>query len=203
MKKKPSPSKKPAAGLNRSRINRLRRLIKDRSFRISPRPKFRLSSGVMSRYYVNCKLVTLDAKGAALIGGLVYDRIKSLKPDGVGGLSLGADPIAVSVAATSASSRHPIPAFIVRKEPKGHGSRAWIEGGLARGAKVVVVEDVMTTGKSTLQAVKRLRAHGCRIIKVLALVDRLEGGREKIEARGIPVEALFTITDFLPSGRGV
>lgn len=199
MKKKPSPSVKTGSGSNQTALNRLRRMLKEHSFRYSPRPKFRLSSGTMSRYYVNCKPVTLDAKGAVLIGRLVYDRIKSLHPDGVGGLTLGADPIAVSVAVTSGSTRRPIPAFIVRKEPKGHGSRTWIEGGLNQGSKVVVVEDVITTGGSTLRAITRLRAHGCRILKVVALVDRQEGGREKIEARGIPVESLFTIRDFLPS----
>lgn len=150
---------------------------------------------------MDCKKVTLDPEGASLIGRLIFNRIKTLRPGGVGGLTLGADPIAVSTAVASRRGRRPVPAFIVRKEPKGHGSRAWIEGGLPRGARVVVVEDVITTGGSTIKAITRLRAYGCKILKVVALVDRGEGGREKIQARRIPVESLFTISDFLSPSR--
>jgi len=151
----------------------------------------------MSRYYIDCKKVTLDPKGAALIGRLIFNRIKPLRPQGIGGLTLGADPIALAVAVTSYLKGRPIPAFIIRKEPKGHGSQAWIEGNLPEGAEVVVVEDVVTTGGSTLKAIERLKAHGCKILKVLAIVDRNEGGREKIGASGYSLEALFTVDDFL------
>ena len=113
-------------------------------------------------------------------------------------------PIALAVSVTSYMEKQPIPAFIIRKEPKGHGSRAWIEGNLPEGARVVVAEDVITTGGSTLKAIDRLKAHGCEILTVIALVDRQEGGREKIEASGYSVEALFTVDDFLPlAGLGV
>ena len=151
----------------------------------------------MSRYYIDCKKVTLDPKGATLIGRLVFRWIKTLRPQGIGGLTLGADPIALAVAVTSYLEGQPIPAFIIRKEPKGHGSQAWIEGNLPEGAAVVVVEDVVTTGGSTIKAIERLKAHGCKILRVLALVDRLEGGRETIEASGYPLESMFTVDDFL------
>lgn len=189
--------KKSDAPAKSSDRDQLRDLLFRESFRCSDQAVFKLTSGRMSRYYVDCKKVTLDPKGAALIGRLVFERIKPLHPGGVGGLTLGADPISVAVAVTSHLAGQPIPAFIIRKEPKGHGSRAWIEGNLAEGAAVVVVEDVVTTGGSTLKAIERLKAHGCKILKVIALVDRQEGGREKIEASGHPLEALFTVDDFL------
>lgn len=194
----PKKSRSPSVASDR---DQLRELLIRQSFRHSDRPVFKLTSGRMSRFYVDCKKVTLDPKGAALIGRVVFNRIRSLRPEGIGGLTLGADPIALAVAVTSHLEGQPIPAFIIRKEPKGHGSRAWIEGNLDEGAEVVVVEDVVTTGGSTLKAIERLKAHGCKILKVLALVDRKEGGREKIEAAGHELESLFTVDDFLsPAG---
>lgn len=192
-----SPRKPLKAPSESSDRDQLRDLLYRQSFRYSDQPVFKLTSGPMSRYYIDCKKVTLDPKGATLIGRLVFERIKSLRPQGVGGMTLGADPIALAVAVTSYLQGQPIPAFIIRKEPKGHGSQAWIEGNLPEGAGVVVVEDVVTTGGSTLKAIERLKAHGCKIRKVLALVDRQEGGREAIEASGYPLESLFTVDDFL------
>lgn len=192
--------KKSEASSKCSDLDQLRDLLCRQSFRYSDQPVFKLTSGQMSRYYVDCKKVTLDPKGAALIGRVVFDRIRSLRPKGVGGLTLGADPIALAVAVTSYLEGQPIPAFIIRKEPKGHGSQAWIEGNLPEGTEVVVVEDVVTTGGSTLKAIERLKAHGCKILKVLALVDRQEGGREKIEVSGYALESLFTVDDFLSPG---
>lgn len=175
---------------------RLRDLILRKSFRSSERPEFKLASGQMSRIYIDCKKVTLDPEGSALIGRLLFQKIKDLQLDGIGGLTLGADPIAVAVALTSHLEGRPVQAFIIRKEAKGHGSRAWIEGNLSEGSRVVVVEDVVTTGGSALQAIERLVGHGCKILKVLALVDRMEGGREHIEAKGHRLESLFTVEDF-------
>lgn len=186
--------KTPAASSDR---DQLQDLLYRQSFRYSDQPTFKLTSGQTSRYYIDCKKVTLDPKGATLTGRLVFERIKALRPQGVGGLTLGADPIALAVAVTSYLEGQPIPAYIIRKEPKGHGSRAWIEGNLPEGAAVVVVEDVVTTGGSTIKAIERLKAHGCKILKVIALVDRQEGGREAIEASGYPLESLFTVDDFL------
>jgi orotate phosphoribosyltransferase len=191
------PRKKLKTSSEPSDRDQLRDLLYRQSFRYSEQPAFKLTSGPMSRYYIDCKKVTLDPKGATLIGRLVFDRIKTLRPQGIGGLTLGADPIALAVAVTSHLEGQPIPAFIIRKEPKGHGSQTWIEGNLSEGAAVVVVEDVVTTGRSTLKAIERLKAHGCKILKVLALVDRQEGGREAIEASGYSLESLFTVDDFL------
>lgn len=192
-----SPRKSHPQSLKPSERDELLELLYNESFRYEDKPIFKLSSGQMSRYYVDCKKVTLDPKGATLIGRLVFERIRPLRPEGIGGLTLGADPIALAVSITSYLEKQPIPAFIIRKEPKGHGSRAWIEGNLPEGARVVVAEDVITTGGSTLKAIDRLKAHGCEILTVIALVDRQEGGREKIEASGYSVEALFTVDDFL------
>ena len=180
-------------------------LLFKNAFRYSKQSIFRLASGQSSPYYIDCKKVTLDPQGAYLVGELVFDRIKALKPKGIGGLTLGADPIAQAVCVVSHIRKRPIPAFIVRKKPKGYGSASgggsfssgWIEGNLPRNAKVVVVDDVITTGGSTLKAIDRLKAHGCSILKVVALVDRREGGTEAITSRGYTLETLFTLNDFL------
>ncbi len=180
-----------------SQTDLLRDLIYRRSFQLSPRAEFKLASGRMSRVYLDCKKVTLHPEGASLIGQLLFARIKHRRPDAVGGLTLGADPIALAIAVASFQRGQPIPAFIVRKEPKGHGSQVWIEGDLSIGARVVVVEDVVTTGGSTMKAIERVKAHGCEILGVLALVDRLEGGRERLASAGYRLDSLFTIKDFL------
>jgi len=192
------PARKQPRPKNRSSdAQKLLHLIYHKSFRHEATPVFKLASGRTSRYYIDCKKVTLDPEGATLIGRIIFDRVKSLHPQGIGGLTLGADPIALAVALTSHAKGQPIPAFIIRKEPKGHGTEAWIEGGLPKGSGVVVVEDVVTTGESAKKAIERLKAHGCKILKVVALVDRQEGGREAIEADGHPLESLFTVDDFL------
>ena len=174
-------------------------MLFEKAFRYSKKPIFRLTSGRVSSYYVDCKKVTLDPYGAYLVGRLIFEKIKRLKPEGIGGLTLGADPIAQAVSVMSHIGHQPIPAFVVRKEPKGHGSSAagWIEGNLKKGARVIVVDDVITTGGSTLKAIDRLKAHGCRILKVLSIVDRGEGGAEAIRSRGYKLEPLFDIEDFL------
>ena len=168
------------------------------SFRQSDQPSFQLSTGTMSRYYIDSKQTALQAEGAFLIGEDIFERIKSLPAvDGVGGMTLGADPIATAVALISFVRGKPIPAFIVRKEPKAHGTKNQIEGRIPDHAKLVVVEDVVTTGGSTLSTINILRAAGHTIIKVIALVDRLEGGREKITAEGLPFESLYTLDDLI------
>lgn len=156
---------------------------------------FLLSSGQRSSYYINGKLVTLRAEGAWLLGHLLLDRL----PNGtaaVAGLTLGADPIVSAVSVVSAYRQQPIPALIVRKEAKGHGTQAYIEGpSLEAGSPVVVLEDVVTTGKSAWLAVERLRDAGYIVDRVLALVDRQQGGAEFYAERGLGFEALFTIGD--------
>lgn len=200
---RPRPRRKTSGGSILRK--RLLSLLFERSFRHSDEPVFRLASGRASRYYIDCKKVTLDPYGSYLIGRLIFERIRGLRPNGIGGLTLGADPIALSVSLISHLERHPIPAFIVRKEPKGHGSASggasasggWIEGNLSPGSRVVVVDDVITTGGSTLKAIDRLEEQGCKILKVLAILDRREGGAEAIASRGHQLEALFRIDDLL------
>lgn len=175
----------------------LLRLLVERAFRYSDEPVFRLASGALSRYYLDCKLVTLDPKGATLVGRLVFERLKGLDVRAVGGLTLGADPISLATAIASEAAGAPIAAFIVRKEPKGHGTGQWIEGPLPAGAPVAVVDDVVTTGGSTEKALDILQKLGHPVRKVVALVDRGEGGREAISRRGVPFESLYHINDFL------
>lgn len=160
---------------------------------------FTLSSGQKSSYYINGKQVTLKAEGALAIGRLLL----SMLPDntqGVGGLTLGADPIVTAVSVVSAYENSPIPAFIIRKQAKGHGTQAYIEGPtLSPGATVVVLEDVVTTGKSAMLAVERLRAVGYTVNTILALVDREQGGAAFYESQGLNFQALFSITEIQES----
>lgn len=159
-----------------------------------------LSSGLKSNFYIDCKQVTLHADGAYLIGQLFHAVIEATAPDAVavGGLTLGADPIATATSIASRTSGKKRDAFIVRKEPKGHGTGAWIESpGLAAGAKVVILEDVVTTGASTIKAIERAREAGLVVLHAVGIVDRLEGGREAVEKLA-PLTTLFTRKDFLP-----
>jgi orotate phosphoribosyltransferase len=171
---------------------RLIELIIEKAFIYSEEPVFKLVSGRMSNYYFNCKAVTLYPEGMHLIGNIIYDLIKDLGIKGIGGLTLGADPIAYAVAYTSYLKGKPIEAFVVRKTPKSHGTMLWIEGNIKKGDKVVIVDDVITTGKSTIEAINRVREEGLEIIKVIALIDRQEGGREAIEALGYQLESIIT-----------
>ena len=156
---------------------------------------FVLSSGQRSSYYINGKEVTLHPQGALAIGRLLL----SLLPEdtqAVAGLTLGADPIVSAVSVVSAYENRPIPALIIRKEAKGHGTRAYIEGPtLPEGAKVVVLEDVVTTGKSAMKAVERLRDAGYEVDRVISLVDRQQGGAEFYQSVNLEFQAVFTIQD--------
>ena len=159
-----------------------------------------LSSGQRSNFYIDCKQVSLDAEGATLIGELFDELVEAIAPDAVavGGLTLGADPLATATSIASFRTGRPRSAFLVRKEPKGHGTGQWLESTrLASGARVVVLEDVVTTGASTLRAIERVREAGLVVAHALAIVDRLEGGREAVTAQ-VPLLALFTRRDFLP-----
>ncbi len=156
---------------------------------------FVLSSGQRSTYYINGKQVTLHPIGALAIGRLL---LSLLPPDteAVAGLTLGADPIVSAVSVVSALENRPIPALIVRKEAKGHGTQAYIEGPtLPEGARVVVLEDVVTTGTSAMKAVDRLRDAGYSVDCVIALVDRQQGGAEFYQEKGLKFEAVFAISD--------
>jgi len=156
---------------------------------------FVLSSGQRSAYYINCKKVSLAAEGALAIGRLLF----SLLPQdiaGVAGLTLGADPLVTAVSLVSALENQPIPGLIIRKEAKGHGTQAYLEGPqLESQAKVVVLEDVVTTGKSAMQAVERLQGVGYQVEHIIALVDREQGGAAFYQAQGLNFKAVFSIRD--------
>ena len=172
-------------------IGRLEQLLLERSVR---RGDFTLASGLRSSYYIDCRLTTMSAEGLVLIGeaGLAAIRNTGWQPDAIGGLTMGADPVAYAVAARSWTDPPAIDAFSVRKEAKGHGTKRQVEGNFRAGCRVVIVEDVITTGGSALQAYDVLAAAGGEILGVLALVDREQGGREAIEGRGLSVVSLTT-----------
>lgn len=163
---------------------------------------FLLSSGRRSPHYVDCRRTTMHAEGLALIGdlGLAAIRRAGWNPAAVGGLTLGADPVACAIARASAATPPPVHAFTVRKAEKEHGARRRIEGCLEAGMPVVVVEDVVTTGASALEAAAAVRDAGARVLGILAVVDREEGGREALERAGYPVRALLTLGDLLAAG---
>jgi len=165
-------------------------LIFNRAFKYSEEPVFKLVSGRMSNYYFNCKAVTLHPEGMYLIGNLIFEMVKDLNIKGIGGLTLGADPVAYAASYTSFLKGKPIEAFVVRKSAKSHGTMQWIEGDVRKGDRVVIVDDVITTGKSTIEAISRAKEAGLEIVKVICLIDRQEGGRENIEALGYKVDAL-------------
>lgn len=169
--------------------SRLLDLLARRSAR---RGTFTLASGRQSDLYIDCRLTTMHPEGLALIGPLGLHELgeRGWHPDSIGGLTLGADPVSYAVAYASALAGMPTRAFTVRKEAKTHGTGKLIEGPFEAGDRVVVVEDVITTGGSALKAVEAVRAAGGRLVGVLAVVDREEGGREAIEAQGLEVAAL-------------
>ena len=178
--------------------DRLLELLRNRAF---AEREVTLSSGKKSNFYIDCKQVSLMAEGAALIGELFHALVEASAADAVavGGLTLGADPLATATSIASFRAGKPRDAFIVRKEPKGHGTNQWLEtAGLVPGAKVVILEDVVTTGASTLRAIERSRESGLVVLRAIALVDRLDGGREAVE-KECPLTALFSKTDFLPA----
>lgn len=179
---------------------RLISLIYEKAFRYSPEPVFKLVSGRMSNYYFNCKAVTLDPEGMYRIGNIICDMIEGKPVQGIGGLTLGADPIANAVAYTSFLRKKPVNAFVVRKSAKTHGTMQWIEGNVKAGDSVVVLDDVITTGKSTIEAIGRIREAGLKVFSVIALVDRQEGGYEAIKeylADETPVYSVVTREDVM------
>jgi orotate phosphoribosyltransferase len=180
--------------------DRIIKLIIQRSFEKSDTPSFLLSSGKRSRYYFNLRNVTMAPEGQVLIGTLVYNKIQqlNLKPKAIGGLTMGADPIAIATAYTSFLRGNPIEAFIIRKEPKEHGLKLQIEGNIERNDKVIIVDDVVTTGASIIKAMKISREYGLDILGVIVLLDRCEeNGKESVEAEGTTVHSILTVQDFL------
>lgn len=175
-------------------------ILYNKSFIYSEDPPFKLVSGKESFYYYDCKATTLDPAGVALTGISVYreleDMIKKGKIDGLGGLTLGADPISVSTAIEAYRQGRSLSPLIVRKEPKKHGTQKWIEGKMDDVKNVAVIDDVITTGGSTVTAIERMRESGLTVVVALVLIDREEGGRENIEKEGLEVISLFRKSDF-------
>lgn len=171
-------------------------LLRERSLETGD---FVLASGRRSTYYIDCRRTTMHAEGLALVGALGLDAIRRLDwtADAVGGLTLGADPVAYALARASADAPPLVHGFTVRTAAKEHGAGRRIEGCFASGARVVVVEDVITTGGSALEAVRAVRAAGGVVLGVLAVVDRDEGGREAITREGLPVHALVGARELL------
>ncbi len=165
-------------------------MLKEKAYR---KGEFKLSSGKTSEHYVNCKPVTLTGRGLKLISMMMLEHIETSV---VAGLTLGADPLVSGVAVCSVLDMKVIDALIVRKEPKGHGTGAWIEGPeFPKGTKVTVLEDVVTTGGSSIKAVEKLRDAGYEVNRIVTIVDRQEGGERAIIDAGLELKSLFTIDD--------
>ena len=158
--------------------------------------EFRLASGKMATYYVDCRKLTLTAEGAVQVAAGMLERLAEIRPDAVGGMAIGADPITAAIITLAGVRGESLKGFIVRKEAKAHGTGRDVEGPVLPGDRVVVVEDVVTTGGSSIQAIGKLRAAGIEVEKVLAILDRQAGGREAFAAEGVAFESLFTIADF-------
>lgn len=174
--------------------DRLLQLILDRAFQYNEKQPFILSSGKESKYYLDCRKITLIPEGMECIGNLVFERVKSLPTiQGIGGLTLGADPIAYAVMASAYKRGYLIKAFVIRKNKKMHGLQRDIEGDIHPGDRVVIVDDVVTTGQSTITAIERAREYGLTVVKAIVLIDRQEEqGMSNIQSIGVPVEALLT-----------
>ncbi|MBI2916793.1 MAG: orotate phosphoribosyltransferase [Chloroflexi bacterium] len=177
---------------NEGTLAALKKLLEERAIL---RGQFTLSSGQKSAYYFDGRRVTLWPEGAYLVGKALFEMLKETVVKAVGGPTLGADPIVAAVAVVSHQEGHPLPAFIVRREAKGHGTQQAIEGCLPPpGSPVALVDDVITTGGNLFHAIEAVEAAGCRVARVAVLVDRQQGGAEELRRRGYSFSALFTAT---------
>lgn len=172
--------------------NRLLELIKEEAVF---KGDYTLSSGKKSSYYIDLRLITMSAEGAYLIANILFDELKEEKIDAIGGLTLGADPIAAAYAAISFMRGKPASAFIIRKEEKKHGKGKLIEGPLKKGARVVVVDDVATSGGSLIKGIDAVEREGCKVVKVMCIVDRSEGASSELAKMGHPLHALYNLKD--------
>jgi orotate phosphoribosyltransferase len=168
-----------------------------KSFQYSQQPAFKLVSGRMSHFYVNCKPTTLSPRGMLLVGYLLYERLQGAGVTAVGGLTFGADPVAFAAAFASELSKDPIKAFSIRKTQKDHGIVKWVEGDVQKGERVAIVDDVATTGGSTITAIERARTEGLEVVKAVVLVDRQEGGLENIRNHVSDVSGIVTRDELL------
>lgn len=169
-------------------------LVRDKALKFGD---FTLASGKKAKYYLDGKQVTLDSAGALLVAEGMLDLLAAGQmPAAVGGMSIGADPITASVITISGVRGIPLTGFMVRKEAKGHGTNQYVEGPVKPGQTAVIVEDVVTTGGSSLKAIERVEAFGMKVIGVLAIIDRMEGGAQAFAQHGYPLSSLLTIRDF-------
>ncbi|MFM8497612.1 MAG: orotate phosphoribosyltransferase [Planctomycetia bacterium] len=161
------------------------------------RGTFRLASGREASFYLDAKQVVLDSEGSMLVGQAILARLAMLSrfPDAVGGMSIGADPITSAVVTMAGVAGRPLKGFMIRKEPKDHGTKRYVEGPVEPGQRVVIVEDVTTTGGSSLLAIDRAQEFGLVVDRVVTVIDRLSGAEAAFAARGIPLESLLTIRD--------
>ena len=168
-------------------------LVRDKALKFGD---FTLASGKKAKYYLDGKQVTLDAMGSRLVGEGILDLLAGELPQAVGGMSIGADPITAAVVTMAGVRGLPLSGFMVRKEPKGHGTERYIEGPVKPGDRVAIVEDVVTTGGSSLAAIDRCEQFGLVVTRVIAIIDRLEGGAQAFAQRGYPFASLLSIRDF-------
>src|SRR3954465_12693281 len=158
--------------------------------------QFKLASGKMSSYYLDCRKVTLDSAGANLIADGMLELMGGSLPDAGGGMAIGADPITAAIITVAGRSGKKLRGFIVRKEAKQHGTGRDVEGPVNPGERCVIVEDVVTTGGSSLAAIEKAETFGLKVLGVLAIIDRLEGGADALAAKGYKLQTLLTIRDF-------
>ncbi|MBE9546401.1 MAG: orotate phosphoribosyltransferase [Proteobacteria bacterium] len=176
---------------------RLTEIIVDRSFRYSENPPFTLTSGRRSNFYYDCKPTTLDPEGMNLIGNIVFDMLEDSEITAAGGMTLGADPIANALSVISYQRGRPVKSFIVRKDVKEHGTKSKIEGNVRSGEKVAIIDDVITTGASTITAIERAKEEGLVVDRVIVLIDREEGALENIEKYVKRVDSVLTKTEIM------
>jgi len=171
----------------------LQQLIRDKALKFGD---FTLASGKKAKYYLDCRQITLDAQGARLVGAGMLELLKPNVPALVGGMAIGADPITAAILTLAGINNVPLRGVMVRKEAKQHGTGKLVEGPFQPGESIAIVEDVVTTGGSSLLAIERCEEVGLKVQRVLAIIDRLEGGKEAFAARGYELTTLFTIKDF-------
>ena len=159
--------------------------------------EFTLASGKKSNFYVDARITTLHPEGAYIIGKIFFDMLEGMKINSIGGYSIGADPIVSSISVRSFIEKVPVPAFIIRKQEKAYGTGKIIEGNFNKGDKVVIFDDVVTSGGSILKGAAEVEKAGGTVLGVMAVIDREDGGRETIETAGYPFSSIFTKSDLL------
>lgn len=172
---------------------RLIELVREKALRFGD---FTLASGKKAKYYLDGKQITLDSIGAHLIAEGFLETLGSPLPHAVGGMAIGADPITAAIITVAGMRGQSLKGVLVRKEAKGHGTQKFVEGPVQPGDTIAIVEDVVTTGGSSLQAIERVEAFGLKVVSVLAIIDRMEGGAQAFAERGYPFASLLTIRDF-------